>query len=68
MVSLPKDVVRLLRLNNLLHSGKVKDLHTILLFLNIAGAFGNAWLPTNLNLLKKIKLALKVCLTLMWIF
>ena len=47
----------LLRLSNLVSRGKMKGLYTILIFLDIEGAFDNAWWPAILNLLKKMKLA-----------
>ena len=46
-----------MRLRNLGNRSKMKGLHTILISLDIEGAFSNAWSPAILNLLKKMKLA-----------
>ncbi|GFS52361.1 retrovirus-related Pol polyprotein from type-1 retrotransposable element R1 [Trichonephila clavipes] len=45
----------LLRLNEIVKRGKMKHLHSILISLDIKGAFDNAWWPCILNLLRKRK-------------
>ncbi|GFS52364.1 uncharacterized protein TNCV_4850761 [Trichonephila clavipes] len=45
----------LLRLNEIVKRGKMKHLHSILISLDIKGAFDNAWWPCILNLLRERK-------------
>lgn len=50
----------LLRLNDIVQRGKTKNLHTIMVFLDIKGAFDNAWWPCILNILKKANLPMNI--------
>ncbi|GFY73246.1 RNA-directed DNA polymerase from mobile element jockey, partial [Trichonephila inaurata madagascariensis] len=43
----------LVKLNEIVLKGKKRNLHTILVFLDIKGAFDNAWWPGILSLLKR---------------
>ncbi|GFX41451.1 retrovirus-related Pol polyprotein from type-1 retrotransposable element R1 [Trichonephila clavipes] len=50
----------LLRLNEIVKRGKKKHLHSILISLDIKGAFDNAWWPYILNLLKKAEIPINI--------
>ncbi|GFY21991.1 RNA-directed DNA polymerase from mobile element jockey [Trichonephila clavipes] len=50
----------LLRLNEIVKRGKKKHLHSILISLDIKGAFDNAWWPCILNLLKKAEIPINI--------
>ncbi|GFU52807.1 putative 115 kDa protein in type-1 retrotransposable element R1DM [Trichonephila clavipes] len=50
----------LLRLNEIVKRGKKKHLHSILISLDINGAFDNAWWPCILNLLKKAEIPINI--------
>ncbi|GFV54193.1 putative 115 kDa protein in type-1 retrotransposable element R1DM [Trichonephila clavipes] len=50
----------LLRLNEIVKRGKNKHLHSILISLDIKGAFDNAWWPCILNLLKKAEIPINI--------
>ncbi|GFW47803.1 retrovirus-related Pol polyprotein from type-1 retrotransposable element R1 [Trichonephila clavipes] len=50
----------LLRLNEIVKRGKRKHLHSILISLDIKGAFDNAWWPCILNLLKKAEIPINI--------
>ncbi|GFW94764.1 hypothetical protein TNCV_4248041 [Trichonephila clavipes] len=50
----------LLRLNENVKRGKKKHLHSILISLDIKGAFDNAWWPCILNLLKKAEIPINI--------
>ncbi|GFX42908.1 putative 115 kDa protein in type-1 retrotransposable element R1DM [Trichonephila clavipes] len=50
----------LLRLNEIIKRGKKKHLHSILISLDIKGAFDNAWWPCILNLLKKAEIPINI--------
>ncbi|GFU76466.1 putative 115 kDa protein in type-1 retrotransposable element R1DM [Trichonephila clavipes] len=50
----------LLRLNEIVKKDKKKHLHSILISLDIKGAFDNAWWPCILNLLKKAEIPINI--------
>ncbi|GFX67212.1 hypothetical protein TNCV_2185591 [Trichonephila clavipes] len=50
----------LLRLNEIVKRGKKKHLHSILISLDIKGAFDNAWWPCILNLLNKAEIPINI--------
>ncbi|GFW62073.1 putative 115 kDa protein in type-1 retrotransposable element R1DM [Trichonephila clavipes] len=50
----------LLRLNEIVKSEKKKHLHSILIYLDIKGAFDDAWWPCILNLLKKAEIPINI--------
>ncbi|GFT15641.1 retrovirus-related Pol polyprotein from type-1 retrotransposable element R1 [Trichonephila clavipes] len=52
----------LLRLNEIVKRGKKKHLHSILISLDITGAFDNAWWICILNLLKKAEIPINIFL------